>query len=60
LAEAHEATASQIALAWLLHRSPNILLIPGTTRAEHLEANVAAEKVGLTKEDSAQLDGLGR
>jgi pyridoxine 4-dehydrogenase len=42
------ATATQVALSWLLHRSPNILLIPGTTSLAHLTENVAATKLNLT------------
>ncbi|GIE77296.1 oxidoreductase [Actinoplanes philippinensis] len=43
------ATATQIALAWLLHRSPVMLPIPGTARIAHLEENLAAERVRLTE-----------
>jgi len=55
LAEAHEATASQIALAWLLHRAPNIVLIPGTTDPEHLIENMNAATLKLTANELAQL-----
>ncbi|MFP4096698.1 MAG: aldo/keto reductase, partial [Cyclobacteriaceae bacterium] len=41
IAKKHDATVPQIALSWLLHHSPNILLIPGTSSVEHLEENVA-------------------
>jgi len=44
------ATTHQVALAWLLHHSPNILLIPGTSSVAHLEENVQAEKISLTPE----------
>jgi aryl-alcohol dehydrogenase-like predicted oxidoreductase len=49
------ATASQLALAWLLHRSPVMLPIPGTSRVAHLEENVAAAAVELS---DAQFDAL--
>jgi aryl-alcohol dehydrogenase-like predicted oxidoreductase len=48
----------QIALAWLLARSPSILLIPGTSSIAHLEQNVAAANVVLTEDDLAQLDAM--
>ena len=51
IARAHEATPKQIALAWLLRRSPTILPIPGTSSVEHLEENVAASSVRLSDED---------
>ena len=41
------ATPAQVALAWLLHRSPNVVIIPGTTTIAHLEENVAAAKIAL-------------
>jgi pyridoxine 4-dehydrogenase len=47
-----------VALAWLLHRSPNILLIPGTSSVEHLRANVAAAELSLPDEVQAELDAL--
>ena len=50
-------TPSQLALAWLLHRSPVVLPIPGTSRVEHLEENVAAAAV---KVDEATLKGLAK
>jgi aryl-alcohol dehydrogenase-like predicted oxidoreductase len=51
------ATPSQIALAWLLHRSERILLIPGTSSLRHLEENIAAGDVELDEQDMQQLDG---
>ena len=45
-----------IALAWLLHRSPVTLPIPGTSSVEHLEENVAAASIELTDDDVAALD----
>src|ERR1700758_1408419 len=52
IAQAHGVSPTQIALAWLLHRSPNILPIPGTSSIEHLEQNFAAGSIRLTKEDT--------
>jgi aryl-alcohol dehydrogenase-like predicted oxidoreductase len=53
-----EATPMQIALAWLLHRSPNILLIPGTSSVAHLRENLAAARLTLSPQTLAQLDGI--
>ncbi len=49
---------NQIALAWLLHHAPNIILIPGTTTIAHLEENMAASSIGLTKDEMGMLDRL--
>ena len=49
----------QVALAWLLHRSPNILLIPGTSSVAHLRENLAAGKLTLSEHNLAELDGIG-
>jgi pyridoxine 4-dehydrogenase len=54
-----DATPMQVALAWLLHRSPNILLIPGTSSREHLRENLAAAKLTLPDDVIAELDGIG-
>jgi pyridoxine 4-dehydrogenase len=51
IAKAHGASPTQIALAWLLHRSPLMLPIPGTSSIEHLQQNVAAASLRLTVED---------
>jgi pyridoxine 4-dehydrogenase len=51
------ASAHQVALSWLLHHSPNILLIPGTSSVKHLEENIAAEKLALTEEMLDMLEG---
>jgi pyridoxine 4-dehydrogenase len=56
-AEAHGATTGQIALAWLLERSPVMLPIPGTGSVEHLEENVGAAEIELTDDELATLDG---
>jgi aryl-alcohol dehydrogenase-like predicted oxidoreductase len=49
------ATPHQVALAWLLHHSPNILLIPGTSSVAHLEENIQAERITLTLEQMKKL-----
>lgn len=56
IAAAHGATPGQIALAWLLARSPVMLPIPGTSSLEHLEQNVAAGKLELSAEELARLE----
>ena len=56
IAKTHGATAGQVALAWLLQRSPVMLPIPGTLQVAHLEENVAAAAVLLTSEEIAALD----
>jgi len=57
IAAAHDATPGQVALAWLLARSPVMLPIPGTGSVEHLEENVAAAALELTSDEAARLDG---
>jgi pyridoxine 4-dehydrogenase len=57
-AQQHNATPSQLALAWLLHRSPVMLPIPGTSSVAHLEENVAAAGVELTDEEFTELSNL--
>jgi pyridoxine 4-dehydrogenase len=52
-------TAMQTALAWLLHRSPNVLLIPGTSSLEHLRENLAAAEITLSERAFAELDAIG-
>jgi pyridoxine 4-dehydrogenase len=54
------ATPMAVALAWLLRRSPNILLIPGTSSVEHLRANVAGAALELPADAIAELDLIGR
>ena len=51
-------TPMQVALAWLLHRSPNILLIPGTSSVAHLRENLAAGQLTLSPETLGELDGI--
>ncbi|MFI9808790.1 oxidoreductase [Streptomyces sp. NPDC052301] len=53
-----EASPQQVALAWLLRRSPNIALIPGTSSPEHLRENIAAASLTLPDEAVAELDGI--
>ncbi|MBO1752141.1 aldo/keto reductase family oxidoreductase [Actinotalea sp. BY-33] len=60
VAERLGSTAMSVALAWLLHRSPNILLIPGTRSVAHLRENVAGAGLALSDADLASLDGIGR
>src|SRR5215831_2917073 len=52
------ATPMQVALAWLLHRSPNILLIPGTSSVAHLRENLAAGQLTLSPQVLEELDGI--
>jgi aryl-alcohol dehydrogenase-like predicted oxidoreductase len=59
-ARAHGATPGQVALAWLLKRSPVILPIPGTSKVAHLEENVAAAGLTLSDAEFAALDKAGR
>jgi aryl-alcohol dehydrogenase-like predicted oxidoreductase len=54
-----DATPMQVALAWLLRRSPNILLIPGTSSLAHLRENLAAAEIALGEEVVARLDAIG-
>jgi aryl-alcohol dehydrogenase-like predicted oxidoreductase len=58
VAERLGATPMQVALSWLLHRSPNILLIPGTSSVAHLRENLAAADVALSPQILAELDGI--
>ncbi len=58
VAKAHGATPSQIALAWLLQRSPVMLPIPGTSSIGHFEENLKAREIDLTEEEFVELDAL--
>jgi len=58
IAKKHNATTRQIALSWLLHLSDNILLIPGTSSIDHLEANMAAGDVELSVHDMTELNAI--
>src|ERR1700686_1611418 len=55
-----KATPSQVALAWLLARSPVMLPIPGTSKVKHLEENVAAAELGIDTNTMRELDGLAK
>jgi aryl-alcohol dehydrogenase-like predicted oxidoreductase len=54
------ATPMQVALAWLLQRSPNILVIPGTSSLKHLRENLKATTLQITPDVVAKLDSIGR
>ncbi|MER5799547.1 aldo/keto reductase [Streptomyces mirabilis] len=58
VAESLGVAPSQVGLAWLLHHAPNVLLIPGTADATHLEANLAAGKITIDAETLATLDAI--
>jgi pyridoxine 4-dehydrogenase len=60
VAAALHATSMQVALAWLLQRAPNILLIPGTSSVEHLRENLEAATLQLPPETIADLDSIAR
>ena len=60
IAQAHDVSAAQVALAWMLRRSPNMLPIPGTSKVSHLEENVAAAQIELSDEEFQQLDKAGQ
>ncbi len=59
VASSLQATPMQVALAWLLHRSPNILLIPGTSSVQHLRENLQAATLRLPSEMIVSLDSIG-
>jgi pyridoxine 4-dehydrogenase len=52
------AVPMQVALAWLLHRAPNVLLIPGTSSLDHLHENLRAAELELSDEVLARLDAI--
>ena len=58
VAQRLQATSMQVALAWLLQRSANVLLIPGTFSLAHLEENVAAASLILPEDDIIALNGI--
>jgi len=60
IARAHDVSAAQVALAWMLKRSANMLPIPGTSKVSHLEENVAAAQIELSDEEFKQLDEAGK
>ncbi|MET4783041.1 aryl-alcohol dehydrogenase-like predicted oxidoreductase [Glaciihabitans sp. UYNi722] len=55
-----DTTPMSIALAWLLQRSPNILLIPGTSSVTHLRENITGAGLSLSADDIAELDKIGQ
>jgi pyridoxine 4-dehydrogenase len=60
IAKNHDATPGQIALAWMLKRSPVMLPIPGTSQMSHLEENIAAVEISLSDEEFTALDQQGK
>jgi pyridoxine 4-dehydrogenase len=60
LAKAHKVSVSQLSLAWLLHKSPMILPIPGTTSVQHLEENIAAADVKLSDSDWKEIEAAAK
>jgi pyridoxine 4-dehydrogenase len=60
IAKKHDATVSQLSLAWLLHRSPVMLPIPGTSSIEHLEENLKAADVVLSESEMAELEAAAK
>lgn len=60
LAERHGATVAQLSLAWLLQRSNVLLPIPGTSRVEHLEENIAAVNVKLPPDEWAEVEAAAK
>lgn len=58
MARKHDSTPHQVALSWLLHRAPNILLIPGTSKVKHLEENYKAASISLSDEDMQELESI--
>ena len=59
MAKRLDATPMAVALAWLLQRSPNVLLIPGTSSVAHLRENVAGAGLALPADALAELDAIG-
>lgn len=59
VAKRHHASTMQVALAWLLARSPSMLVIPGTSKVDHVEENVRAAELELSDEEMRELDQLG-
>jgi pyridoxine 4-dehydrogenase len=60
IARAHHAKPAQIALAWLLARSPVMLPIPGTSSVEHLEENARAAEIELSEDELAEIGSAAR
>jgi aryl-alcohol dehydrogenase-like predicted oxidoreductase len=60
IARKHDVTVGQLSLAWLLHRSPVMLPIPGTSKVKHLEENIAAAGVNLSDAEWADVEAAAR
>ena len=60
VAKKHGATVSQLSIAWLLHRSPVILPIPGTSSVEHLEENMKAAEITLSDEELSAIEAAAK
>lgn len=60
IAKEHGSSPAQLALAWLLHRSPVMLPIPGTSKVAHVEQNIAAAGIALSKDEVERLEQAGR
>jgi pyridoxine 4-dehydrogenase len=60
IAARHQVTLAQLSLAWLLHRSPVMLPIPGTSKVPHLEENITAASIHLNKKDLAEMEAAAR
>lgn len=60
IAKRHDATVAQLSIAWLLHRSPVILPIPGTSSVRHLEENMRAGEISLSDEELAEIEQAAR
>ncbi|HEX2294439.1 MAG TPA: aldo/keto reductase, partial [Actinomycetota bacterium] len=59
VAKMHDATPAQISLAWLLHKSPVMLPIPGTSSIEHFEENLGAGSISLSDEEMSRIEKAG-
>jgi aryl-alcohol dehydrogenase-like predicted oxidoreductase len=60
IAKEHGSSPAQLALAWLLHRSPVMLPIPGTSKVAHVEQNIAAAGIELSADEVQRLEDAGR
>ena len=60
MAKKHEATVAQLSLAWLLHRSPVMLPIPGTSSVEHLEENMKAADLTLSEDEWQEIEAAAK
>jgi len=60
VAKKHDATVGQLSLAWLLHHSPVILPIPGTSSVKHLEENIKAQDVELSDDEWAEIESAAK